>query len=148
MRKILRIGTENRLGGRAPHAQAQHHAQYNHSTFIFIFSFIHVFIYVSLFIFHVSDTAADYKHQDNKTNPLLIVPETSPGPFETAVWNQPSIVLSILSFLGNPMAVCVMKRLNVFCNRVVVFVFRVLLYCYEDTNRPPHLIYFYSDTCS
>lgn len=52
-------------------------------------------------------------------NPLLIVPRESPSPFETAVWNQPSIVLSILSFLGNPVAVCAIKRLNVFCSRVV-----------------------------
>lgn len=52
-------------------------------------------------------------------NPLLLVPKESPSPFETAVWNQPSIVLSILSFLGNPVAVCAMKRLNVFCSRVV-----------------------------
>jgi hypothetical protein len=52
-------------------------------------------------------------------NPNYVVPKESPSPFETAVWNQPSIVLSILSFLGNPVSVCAMKRLNVFCNRVV-----------------------------
>ncbi|KAL3823883.1 hypothetical protein ACHAXA_005465 [Cyclostephanos tholiformis] len=52
-------------------------------------------------------------------NPNFVVPKESPSPFETAVWNQPGIILSILSFLGNPVSVCVMKRLNVFCNRVV-----------------------------
>lgn len=49
----------------------------------------------------------------------LIFPKTSPSPFETAVWNDPSIILSVLSFVGNPVTVCVFKRLNVFCNRVV-----------------------------
>ncbi|KAL7472061.1 hypothetical protein ACHAXS_012377 [Conticribra weissflogii] len=53
-------------------------------------------------------------------NRNLIFPKQSPSPFEMAVWNDPSIVLSILSFLGNPVAVCIVKRLNVFCNRVVV----------------------------
>ena len=53
------------------------------------------------------------------TNRNLIFPKTSPSPFETAVWNDPSVVLSVLSFLGNPVSVCVMKRLNIFCNRVV-----------------------------
>jgi hypothetical protein len=54
-----------------------------------------------------------------RTNLNLIVPKTSPSPFETAVWNDPSIMLSVLSFLGNPVSVCVVKRLNVFCNRLV-----------------------------
>lgn len=54
-----------------------------------------------------------------RTNMNLVVPKTSPSPFETAVWNDPSIMLSILSFLGNPVSVCVVKRLNVFCNRLV-----------------------------
>lgn len=56
----------------------------------------------------------------SKLNNLnLIVPRQSPSPFETAVWNDPSIILSVLSFVGNPVTVCVVKRLNVFCNRVV-----------------------------
>ena len=59
------------------------------------------------------------RHDHNNLNPNFIVPEESPSPFETAVWNQPSIVPIILSFLGNPVSVCVMKRLNVFCNRIV-----------------------------
>ena len=45
-------------------------------------------------------------------NHTLIVPKQSPSPFETAVWNEPSIIQSILSFLGNPVAVCIMKRLK------------------------------------
>lgn len=57
--------------------------------------------------------------QHQKTNLNLIVPKMNPSPFETSVWNDPSIVLSILSFLGNPVSVCVVKRLNVFCNRLV-----------------------------
>ncbi|KAK1740621.1 TBC domain-containing protein [Skeletonema marinoi] len=60
------------------------------------------------------------KESLRKLNNLnLIFPKTSPSPFETAVWNDPSIILSVLSFLGNPVTVCVFKRLNVFCNRVV-----------------------------
>ena len=46
-------------------------------------------------------------------------PKQSPGPFETAIWNDPTIVLSVLSFLGDPVAVCKMKRLNTFCKRVI-----------------------------
>ena len=60
------------------------------------------------------------KESLNRMNTLnLIFPKTSPSPFETAVWSDPSIILSILSFVGNPVTVCVFKRLNVFCNRVV-----------------------------
>lgn len=53
------------------------------------------------------------------TNLNFVVPKQSPSPFETATWNDPTIVKYILSFLGNPVSVCFMKRLNVFCNRVV-----------------------------
>ena len=60
------------------------------------------------------------KESLRKLNNLnLVFPKTSPSPFETAVWNDPSIILSVLSFVGNPVTVCVFKRLNVFCNRVV-----------------------------
>lgn len=52
-------------------------------------------------------------------NPTYVVPAEHPSPFEKAVWSQPSIVISILSFLGDPVSVCVAKRLNVFCNRIV-----------------------------
>jgi len=54
-----------------------------------------------------------------KINPTYVVPAEHPSPFEKAVWSQPSIVISILSFLGDPVSVCVAKRLNVFCNRIV-----------------------------
>lgn len=65
------------------------------------------------------------KHTLNKealrkhANLNFIFPKQSPSPFETSVWQEPSIVLSILSFLGNPVSVSMMKRLNIFCNRVV-----------------------------
>ena len=62
---------------------------------------------------------AKAKGHHRTVNPNYIVPDESPSPFETAVWNQPNIVPVILSFLGNPVAVCAMKRLNVFCNRIV-----------------------------
>lgn len=73
----------------------------------------------------ISKAPAKLKNPLNKeslrklNNLNLIFPKTSPSPFETAVWNDPSIILSILSFVGNPVTVCVFKRLNVFCNRVV-----------------------------
>lgn len=61
-----------------------------------------------------------HKASLGKLNNLnLVFPKQSPSPFETSVWNDPSIILSILSFVGNPVTVCVVKRLNVFCNRVV-----------------------------
>jgi hypothetical protein len=52
-------------------------------------------------------------------NPNYVVPAEHPSPFEKAVCSQPSIVILILSFLGDPVSVCVVKRLNVFCNRIV-----------------------------
>lgn len=47
------------------------------------------------------------------------VPRISPCPFETSVWNVPSIVLIVLGCLGDPVAVCRMKMVNKFCNRIV-----------------------------
>ena len=46
------------------------------------------------------------------TNLNFVVPKQSPSPFETATWNEPTIVKYILSFLGNPVSVCVVKRLK------------------------------------
>ena len=46
-------------------------------------------------------------------------PETSPSPFETSIWNHPDLVVIFLGFLGDPAAVCRMKRANKFCNRVL-----------------------------
>ena len=46
------------------------------------------------------------------TNLNFVVPKQSPSPFETATWNDPTIVKYILSFLGNPVSVCFMKRLK------------------------------------
>jgi hypothetical protein len=47
------------------------------------------------------------------------VPTASPCPFETSVWNVPGIVLIVLGCLGDPVAVCRMKMVNKFCNRIV-----------------------------
>jgi len=47
------------------------------------------------------------------------VPRINPCPFETSVWNVPSIVLIVLGCLGDPVAVCRMKMVNKFCNRIV-----------------------------
>eukprot|EP00956_Cyclotella_meneghiniana_P041395 scaffold225392_cov45-Cyclotella_meneghiniana.AAC.1 len=64
-------------------------------------------------------SSKNMKSSNQQNNLNFVVPKMNPSPFETAVWNDPSIVLSILSFLGNPVSVCVVKRLNVFCNRLV-----------------------------
>eukprot|EP01082_Thalassiosira_pseudonana_P001253 g571.t1 g571 contig10:308271-309936(-) len=64
------------------------------------------------------------KHTLNKealrkhANLNFIFPKQSPSPFETSVWQEPSIVLSILSFLGNPVSVSMMKRLNIFATEL------------------------------
>jgi hypothetical protein len=47
------------------------------------------------------------------------VPAVSPCPFEISVWNVPSIVLIVLGCLGDPVAVCRMKMVNKFCNRII-----------------------------
>ena len=50
---------------------------------------------------------------------LYKVPTQSPSPFETASWSLPSIVAIVLGFLGDPVAVCRVKMLNHFCNRLI-----------------------------
>lgn len=47
------------------------------------------------------------------------VPIVSPSPLEISVWNVPSIVLIVLGCLGDPVAVCRMKMVNKFCNRII-----------------------------
>ena len=54
-----------------------------------------------------------------KQNKNLIVPKRYPSPFETSVWNSPSIVPKFLSFLGDPAAVCRMKAVNRDCQRII-----------------------------
>ena len=54
-----------------------------------------------------------------KENKNLIVPKRYPSPFETSVWNSPSIVPKFLSFLGDPAAVCRMKGVNRDCQRII-----------------------------
>ena len=50
---------------------------------------------------------------------LYKIPSQSPSPFETASWNLPSIVAIVLGFLGDPVAVCRVKMINHFCNRLI-----------------------------
>jgi hypothetical protein len=49
----------------------------------------------------------------------FVVPFGHPSPFETAVWEAPRIVPAILSFLGDPVAVCRVKMVNRYCRRLV-----------------------------
>lgn len=49
----------------------------------------------------------------------FIVPYGHPSPFETAVWEAPRIVPAVLSFLGDPVAVCRIKMVNRYCRRLV-----------------------------
>ena len=46
-------------------------------------------------------------------------PESSPSPFELSIWNVPSIVVLVLTCLGDPVAVCRMKMVNTFCYRLI-----------------------------
>ncbi|KAI2503677.1 hypothetical protein MHU86_10801 [Fragilaria crotonensis] len=46
-------------------------------------------------------------------------PETNPSPFENAGWTLPSVVLVVIGFLGDPVAVCRMKMVNRFCKRII-----------------------------
>ena len=49
----------------------------------------------------------------------LVVPGTSPSPFEIAIWNRPSILVICLMILGDPVIVCKMKNVNKFCSRII-----------------------------
>lgn len=57
--------------------------------------------------------------EDPTKNLNLIVPSQRPSPFETAVWNNPNFLLTVLGFLGDPVAVCRIKVVNRFCNRII-----------------------------
>jgi len=57
--------------------------------------------------------------QRSVLNLSYIVPQMTPSPFEIAVWNIPSIITLILTCLGDPGAVCRMKMVSKFCNRVI-----------------------------
>ena len=46
-------------------------------------------------------------------------PTVKPSPFETSIWSQSSIVIDVLSFLGDPVSVCYLKSVNTFCRRIV-----------------------------
>jgi Rab-GTPase-TBC domain len=47
-------------------------------------------------------------------------PDFHPSPFESSVVDAPRIVAVVLSFLGDPVAVCRMKMVNRFCRRLVL----------------------------
>ena len=49
----------------------------------------------------------------------FVVPNGHPSPFETAMWEAPRLVPAILSFLGDPVAVCRIKMVNRYCRRLV-----------------------------
>jgi hypothetical protein len=49
----------------------------------------------------------------------FLVPKGHPSPFESSVWEVPRVVAVVLTFLGDPVAVCRMKMVNRFCHRVV-----------------------------
>jgi hypothetical protein len=49
----------------------------------------------------------------------FIVPEAHPSPFESSTEEAPRIVAAVLSFLGDPVAVCQLKKVNTNCNRIV-----------------------------
>ncbi len=49
----------------------------------------------------------------------FIVPEGSPSPFEQSISEAPRIMAAVLSFLGDPVAVCQMKKVNHTCRRIV-----------------------------
>jgi hypothetical protein len=59
------------------------------------------------------------RNKSGRKSRRLIVPEGHPSPFEASVWNCPRIIAAFLSFLGDPVAVSRMKRVNRFCCRIV-----------------------------
>jgi len=64
------------------------------------------------------ETDADSGKDQDKSR-RFIVPESHPSPFEASVCEVPRIVAIVLSFLGDPVAVCRMKMVNRFCRSVV-----------------------------
>jgi len=51
--------------------------------------------------------------------PYYNIPKNSPCPFEIAVWTAPTVVLNVLEYLGDPVAVCRIKMVNNFCSRII-----------------------------
>lgn len=64
-------------------------------------------------------TTPSVGNRRKKYSRLLIVPDGHPSPFEASVTSAPRVVAAILSFLGDPVAVCRMKMVNRFCCRIV-----------------------------
>ena len=49
-----------------------------------------------------------------------IPPKIKPSPFETSLWSRSSIIVDVLSFLGDPVVTCYFKAVNTFCRRIIV----------------------------
>jgi hypothetical protein len=67
----------------------------------------------------VSRNSSSDEYSKPRVWKYLSAPQGTPSPFETTTWVLPSVVLIILGFLGDPVAVCRMKMTNRFCNRII-----------------------------
>jgi len=86
---------------------------------------------VTKFLYTVAQTAMkmqdEYRHgipiaftaHSSNQKRYFCPPKGGPGPFETATWTLPGTVVMILGMLGDPVAVCRMKLVNRFCNRLI-----------------------------
>jgi len=63
-----------------------------------------------------SDSSQSKEKQNEQK---YIVPTGTPCPFENAVHEKPNILSTILSFIGDPVAVCRIKMTNKFCQNYV-----------------------------
>lgn len=59
------------------------------------------------------------KEIENAFGVRNVVPESHPSPFEASILEVPRIVAAVLSFLGDPVAVCQMKTVNTSCRRII-----------------------------
>jgi hypothetical protein len=55
----------------------------------------------------------------SKSQRTQVFPDGHPSPFESSATCEPRIVVVVLSFLGDPVAVCRMKMVNQLCRRVI-----------------------------
>lgn len=88
-------------------------------------------ITVTKFLYTVAQTAMkmqdEYRHgipiaftaRSSNQKRYFSPPKGGPGPFETTTWTLPGTVVMILGMLGDPVAVCRMKLVNRFCNRLI-----------------------------
>jgi len=56
---------------------------------------------------------------ENDFGRRFIVPESHPSPFETSILELPRIITAVVSFLGDPAALCRMKAVNKSCKRII-----------------------------